>query len=185
MSKKHYLTESELRSIIKKVIEEQSYGGYGLEGLQYKFESPNPMEKFNKLNSAMKLVEYKTSRIYFQINQNCDQTCVSDKQDAMRHIAMSAYAATLFNGPIASIFGQIQELKGALRMFFRGSQSNPRFTKFDSNWVMNTNNNNIGLKLAQDYPNRSVDQYIELSKKTVESGNYYNRNNVYMKTGRR
>jgi len=192
MNKKHYLTESKIRSIIKMVIDEQSMGGmatpqnyaqYSTKAVEDGIKTP-VIEKFNNLRSAMSYVEYQTTKVYFKQNKNCDATCVADKQDAMRHMATSAYATTLFNRPIAWILGQIQEIYGGLRLFLRGSPTNPRFTSFDSNWLMDTYNNNIGLQLAKDYPNKTIDEYITLSKKNVESGNYYNRNKVYMKNVR-
>jgi hypothetical protein len=47
---------------------------------------------------------------------------------------------------------------------------------------MDTNNNNLGIKLAKQFPNKTLEDYMSLVQKNINNGVYYNKSNKYMKT---
>ncbi len=47
---------------------------------------------------------------------------------------------------------------------------------------MDTNNNNLGIKLAKQFPNKTLEDYMSLVQKNINNSVYYNKSNKYMKT---
>jgi hypothetical protein len=107
---------------------------------------------------------------------------MKDKEDAFCHQTASAYATSLFGESISYIIGQMNELKGAFRIFFKGGKNTPKYTKFNSGYQTDTNNNNLGIKLAEQFPKKTLEDYMSLVQKNINNSVYYNKSNKYMKT---
>ena len=182
MGKVVRLTESDLVRIVKRVIKEQSVIGapnYGVidNGKTYDY---NLLKDF--LESREK-IETKAKILYNPSNLDNPMSYqnMKDKEDAFCHQTASAYATSLFGENIAYIIGQMNELRGGFRIFFKGGKNTPKYTKFSSGYQMDTSNNNIGIKLAKQYPKKTLDEYMRLVNKNINNGIYYNKSNKYMK----
>lgn len=100
---------------------------------------------------------------------------LKDKEDAYDHQLASAMVASMFGSIIGSMIGQANEIKGALRIFFKGAPSKGvgRFEKFSSGWDEDNANNSIGISLAQKYPKKTLDFYSQEVLKNIQSKNYF------------
>ena len=100
---------------------------------------------------------------------------LKDKEDAYAHQLASAMAASIFGEISAAVIGQANEIKGALRIFFKGAPNKGigRFEKFSSGWDEDNANNMIGIQIAQKYPNKNLDFYSQMVLKNIQSNNYF------------
>jgi hypothetical protein len=179
MGKVVKLTQSDLIRIVKKVISEQSVIGAPNRGV---VNNSNPINNHNLVTDFLKsreIIERRAKELYNPSNLNVkgDYQKMKEKEDAFCHQSASAYATELFGEDISYIIGQMNELKGAFRVFFKGTNTTPRFQKFDSGYEMDTNNNNLGIELSKKFPGKTLQQYMELVKQNIEKGLYYNKSN--------
>ena len=100
---------------------------------------------------------------------------LKDKEDAYDHQLASAVAASMFGSELSDIIGKANEVRGGLRMFFKGSSSKgiDKFEQFTSGWDEDNNNNKIGIEIATRYPNKDINFYSNEVVKNIQLGNYY------------
>ena len=100
---------------------------------------------------------------------------LKDKEDAYDHQLASAVAASMFGPQLSDIIGKANEVRGGLRMFFKGSSSKGvgKFEQFTSGWEEDNNNNRIGIEIGKRYPNKDINFYSNEVMKNIQSGNYY------------
>jgi len=100
---------------------------------------------------------------------------LKDKEDAYDHQLASAVAASMFGPKLSDIIGKANEVRGGLRMFFKGSSSKGigKFEQFTSGWEEDNNNNRIGIEIGKRYPNKDINFYSNEVVKNIQSGNYY------------
>lgn len=96
------------------------------------------------------------------------------QSDAFRHILASAFFTTKLGGKITWAAGQIVELLGALRSFLKSEG-------FDSGWVMDSANNNIGIELGRKNVNDNINQLEKKVKQIVDKGEFFTGNNIMYK----
>ena len=103
----------------------------------------------------------------------------SPKHDAWNHMIMSALATDLFGAGFALILTQAQEHWGTIRKWFAISIGEREFNgMITSNWLGDTLNNNIGIKIGLQ--GGGLDTYKQKVKKSIDSGNWYDGNGKYM-----
>lgn len=100
---------------------------------------------------------------------------LKDKEDAFAHQLASAVATSMFGSEFSDILGKLNEIKGGLRMFLKGSPSKgiERFEQFTSGWTEDNENNKIGIEIGEKYPNRNLDFYSNEVLKNIQVKNYY------------
>lgn len=100
---------------------------------------------------------------------------LKDKEDAYAHQLASAVAASIFGPVISDLIGKANEIKGGLRMFFKGAPSKgiEKYEQFTSGWKEDNLNNSIGIELGKKYPNRDMYFFSNLVVKNIENKNYY------------
>ena len=179
-SKIRHIQESNER-LENRLLNEQSVIGapnYGM--IDSGINNENLVGKF--LDSREK-IETKSKLLYNpeNLNNKMSYQNMKDKEDAFCHQTASAYATSLFGESIAYIIGQMNELKGAFRIFLKGGKNTPKYTKFNSGYETDTNNNNLGIKLAEQFPKKTLEDYMSLVQKNINNGVYYNKSNKYMK----
>ena len=169
----------------ERLLSEQSMGG----GFTPQFQAAelskiNNEDLVGKFLASREKIETKAKLLYnpANINNKMPYQKMKDREDAFCHQTASAYATNLFGESISYIIGQMNELKGAFRIFLKGGKNTPKYTKFNSGYEMDTNNNNLGIKLAKQFPNKTLEDYMSLVQKNINNGVYYNKSNKYMKT---
>jgi hypothetical protein len=100
---------------------------------------------------------------------------LKDKEDAFDHQLASAVASSMFGPQFSEILGYANEIKGGLRMFFKGSKSQNigRFEQFTSGWAEDNANNKIGIELGKQHRNKSLEELSRIVVGNINSGNYY------------
>lgn len=100
---------------------------------------------------------------------------LKDKEDAYDHQLASAMAASMFGPSFSDIIGKANEIKGGLRMFFKGSPSKGvgKFEQFTSGWDEDNANNQIGIEIAKKFPNKDLQFYSNEVVKNINQKNYY------------
>ena len=100
---------------------------------------------------------------------------LKDKEDAYDHQLASAIASSIFGPEFSELLGKANEIKGGLRMFFKGSPSKgiDKFEQFTSGWEEDNANNQIGIELGKKYPNKNIQFFSDLVVKNIENKNYY------------
>jgi hypothetical protein len=93
------------------------------------------------------------------------------KEDAFRHILASAFFTTTIGEKLTYFGGEVNEILGALRSFLKGEG-------FDSGWVMDTNNNEIGIEIGKKNPKANINQLSDIVKKSIDSGNFYTKKGI-------
>ena len=130
----------------------------------------NQKDKVGDFLNARHQIEKKAYQIYDTITPN-----PKIKEDAFAHQTASAYAQSLFGTSITELLGFLNEVQGGLRMFFRGTSVTPKYTRYTSDYTMDMKNNAEGIKIAQDNPNKTLDEYYKLVQDNIDSGNYYDK----------
>jgi hypothetical protein len=141
-------------------------------------------EKVNNFIDARVIIEERAKELYCSDDMDkktYPYQAMKDKEDAFCHQAMSAYATDLFGETIANIIGFMNEARGGVRIFFKGSSTIKPYETFSSGYTTDTKNNEIGRKIALTNKNKTLEQYMVLIQKNVNSGNFYDRNGVYQK----
>lgn len=141
-------------------------------------------EKVNNFIDARVIIEKRAKEFYNSDSMDkktYPYQAMKDKEDAFCHQAMSAYATDLFGETIANIIGFMNEVRGGARIFFKGSRTIKPYQTFSSGYTTDTKNNEIGRKIALSNKNKTLEQYIVLTQKNINSGNFYDRNGVYQK----
>ena len=91
---------------------------------------------------------------------------VDPQRDAFRHI----FGSTLFQRAVGSlaaeILGEFHELKGATKSWLLGQG-------FDSGWLMDRENNMIGIKLAERNPEANEEQLSSFVREVVDNGEFF------------
>lgn len=100
---------------------------------------------------------------------------LKDKEDAYDHQLASAMAASMLGPNLSDIIGNANEIKGGLRMFFKGSPSKGigKFEQFTSGWDEDNANNQIGIEIAKKFPNKDLQFYSNEVVKNINQKNYY------------
>ena len=88
----------------------------------------------------------------------------SVKRDAFRHIYASAIFAQSVGESATRILGQFNELAGALKSFVKGKG-------FDSEWIKDSDNNEIGIRIGLSTSTRSEAKNRVFQ--VIESGEFY------------
>jgi hypothetical protein len=96
------------------------------------------------------------------------------KEDAFRHILASAYFTTRIGGTLTRFAGEVNEILGALKKLLEGYG-------FDSGWVMDSKNNEIGISLGLKNRNSDIKTLSKLVKNIIDSGNFYTNNGILYK----
>jgi len=94
---------------------------------------------------------------------------LDNKRDAFRHVLASAYFTTKLGGFLTKGTGEALELIGALKSKLKGGP-------FDSGWDMDSANNQLGVELGRKNPNATFNDFISLTQKIIQSGNFYTSN---------
>jgi hypothetical protein len=180
MTKIIRITESNLKTIINHIVKEQ-----------LELSKMNPIswvksniDKVQKFFEAKDIVENTGKRIYNSGSlevKSYPYRAMKDKEDAFCHQAMSAYSTSLFGENISSIIGYLNEVKGGVRIFFKGTSKVPRFTKISSGYETDVKNNEIGRQIAVQNPNKTLNEYLKLIENNINSKNYYNTKSQYVK----
>lgn len=100
---------------------------------------------------------------------------LKDQEDAYCHQLASAMATAIF-GPIsANIIGKANEIKGGLRMFFKGSAAKGigKYEKFTSGWEEDDANNQVGIELATKFPKKDLNFYSQQVLQNIKTKNYF------------
>ncbi len=100
---------------------------------------------------------------------------LKDKEDAYAHQLASAMAGSMFGPSLADMIGKANEVKGGLRMFFKGSSSKGvgKFEQFTSGWDEDNANNQVGIEIAKKFPNKDLQFYSDEVVKNINQKNYY------------
>jgi hypothetical protein len=100
---------------------------------------------------------------------------LKDKEDAYAHQLASAMGTSLFGAQFSNLIGKANEVKGGLRMFFKGSPSKNigKYEQFTSGWDEDNKNNEIGIELGKKFLNKDINFYSTEVVKNIQSGNYY------------
>jgi hypothetical protein len=96
------------------------------------------------------------------------------KSDAFRHILASAFFTTTIGHNMTWVGGQANELAGAMKNFLKGEG-------FDSGWVMDTKNNDIGISIGMKNPKSDINQLSSIVKKVIDSGNFFTKKGILFK----
>jgi len=129
-------------------------------------------EQFYKefLDKILKIPEYISSiiKIYNLSKYKSKIEFSKDdvKQDAYRHILASALFTKIIGPKLTSGLGNVNEVLGALKNLFSKGE-------FDSGWVMDEKNNNIGINLALKNLDKGQDFFEKSIKKIVTDGNFF------------
>ena len=94
------------------------------------------------------------------------------KADAFRHIYASALFTLQVGGTATRVLGQFNELAGAIKSLAKGGD-------FDSEWVKDTANNEIGIDTGRRAASR--DDAERMAREAVDSGNFYIDDNTLFK----
>jgi hypothetical protein len=174
------MTESNLKTIIRRIVKEQ-----------LELSKMNPidwvksnLDKIKKFYEAKDIVEDRAKRLYNSkvISKNTyPYRAMVDREDAFCHQVMSAYSTNLFGKNISAVIGYLNEIKGGVRIFFKGTSTVPRFTQISSGYETDVKNNEIGRQIAVQNPNKTLNEYMKLVENNINSKNYYNREAQYVK----
>jgi hypothetical protein len=96
------------------------------------------------------------------------------KSDAFRHILAAAFFTTTIGDKLTWFGGEINEFLGALKNYFKGEG-------FDSGWVMDSENNSLGISIGKQNPKTDIDELSKIVKKVVDSGNFYTKKGILFK----
>jgi hypothetical protein len=113
--------------------------------------------------------------------QRIEPNIIKDMEDAFCHQTMSAIIMAKYGKTISWVIGWMNEIKGGLRIFLKGSKKIPRFTKMSSGYTTDMKNNEIGREMVNRYPGKNVDGYMKLIEKNVKAYNFYDRYGKYMR----
>ena len=106
----------------------------------------------------------------------------NEKHDAWNHMVMSSLATDLIGPKFTFILTQMHEHYGTYRKWFgeKGIMRSEKEFKgmVTSNWLGDTMNNNIGIKIGLQ--GGGLDVYKQKSKENIDKGNYYDSNGNYM-----
>jgi len=94
------------------------------------------------------------------------------KADAFRHIYASALFTLEVGGTAARVLGQFNEFAGAIKSFVKGGD-------FDSEWVKDTANNEIGIDIGRRATDKADAE--RMAREAVDSGNFYIDDNTLFK----
>lgn len=100
---------------------------------------------------------------------------LKDKEDAFAHQLSSAVLTSILGIGFANIIGMANEIKGGLRIFFKGlpSKGIGRFEEITSGWNEDNANNTIGVEIAKKYPNKDINFYQEQVLNNINSKHYF------------
>ena len=100
---------------------------------------------------------------------------LKDKEDAFDHQLSSAVLTSLLGIGLADTIGVANEIKGGLRIFFKGlpSKGIGRFEEITSGWNEDNANNSIGVEIAKKYPNKDINFYQGQVLNNINSKNYF------------
>lgn len=110
-----------------------------------------------------------------QLKNDPKYRILKDKEDAYCHQLASAMTTRLFGESLSTLIGYGNEIKGGLRIFFRGNPSRgiPKYSTFSSGYKEDVGNNKIGNEIAKKYPNQSIEFYSLQIQKNISYNNYY------------
>ena len=94
------------------------------------------------------------------------------KADAFRHIYASALFTLEVGGAATRALGQFNEFAGAIKSFVKGGD-------FDSEWVKDTANNEIGIDIGRRATDRADAE--RMAREAIDSGNFYIDDNTLFK----
>ena len=187
MKKVIRLSESDLVKLVNRVISEQStltqqfsiakHAVKGIVGsVVSKFTTfkdkvrPRILDEMKEIYPAIMMAKQNPS-----FKNTPEYHDLKEKGDAYRHQVASAVLTTLFGPLFADILGKSHEIKGGWEMFKLGDETKGigKYQSFDSGWSQDNLNNNIGIKMAQQYPGKNWRFYSDLAVKNINSKNYY------------
>jgi hypothetical protein len=188
MKKTIRLTESDLVKLVNRVISEQALPLPQLGSIAkntVKVIVGSSVSKFNNFKDKVRpLILDKMKEIYPAImmakqtpsfKNTPEYHDLKEKGDAYRHQVASAVLTTLFGPTFADILGKAHEIKGGWEMFKLGDETKGigKYQSIDSGWSQDNANNNIGIKMAQQYPGKDWKFYSNLAVRNINSKNYY------------
>ena len=89
-----------------------------------------------------------------------------EMEDAHRHMLAAAYFTDEFGKLTATSLGTGHEIKGVLKKLLQGQFGG-------SGWKMDHANNELGMAIAQQYPDKSLVHYNKIVFNKIKDGDFY------------
>lgn len=182
---KFIITESQFKKVNNLIHEQKLLSFINLPNIASKLTTlgTKPYELYKKWedfsNNVRPRIEKVAKELYnadsIKDKTNVEYKKIKDKEDAFCHQLASAISTNTFGAGISDIIGKLNELKGGMRIFFKGNKGRniSPYSTFSSGYTEDIANNNLGIEIGKKFPNNSFEFYQKKVSENINSGNYF------------